>query len=46
MIQLINDDEFTTALPYLSPELRIFFQAHYFDVPQVVSSLILSENAL
>jgi len=46
MIQLVNDDEFNTALPYLSPEVRVFFHANYFDVPQVVSSSIFPENTL
>lgn len=40
MIHLVSNEEFHTALPYLSSELQVFFHTHYFDVPQVIASNI------
>jgi len=38
MIDLISQQELQAALPYLSPELRFFFQTQYFDSVQVFVS--------
>lgn len=40
MINLVNEDDFYTALPYFSPELQLFFHSTYFEVPQVIVSSI------
>jgi hypothetical protein len=38
MIDLVSYDDFNTSLPYLSPELQLYFHTNYFDVPQVIAS--------
>lgn len=37
-INLVSNEDFNSALPYLSVELQVFFHTRYYDVPQVIAS--------
>lgn len=36
-MDLISEEDFQTALPYLSAELQVFFHTYYFDAPPVLA---------
>lgn len=38
----LSVDQFESTLPYLSPELRAFFQVNYFDTPHVLAPDMLN----